>query len=108
MSETRVNADVYSSLTDKDTDAGSEGSKNRGSAEVGSSSRQPDSSSGHLPTLLCSGLECVFPESTRKIFPGACSSFPATVIKKKMTKSHFGKWFKGLRGLFYLTCVFYH
>lgn len=87
---------MYSSLTDKDTDAGSMGSKNRGSAEVGNSRRQPDSSSGHLPTLLCSGLECVFPESTRKIFPGACSSFPATVIKKKMTKSHFGK--KGFKG----------
>lgn len=43
----------------------------------------PILNSGHLPTLLCSGLECVFPESTLKIFPGACSSFPVTVIKKK-------------------------
>lgn len=74
---------MYSSLTDKDTDAGSKGIKNRVSAEVGNSSRHPDSYSGHLPTFLCSGLECVFPESTRKILPGVCSSLPVTVIKKK-------------------------
>lgn len=74
------------------------------SAEVGNSSRHPDSYSGHLPTLLCSELEYMFPESTLKIFPGTCSSLPVTVIQKKVDKSNLGKkGLKGLKGLFYLT-----
>lgn len=96
---------MYSSLTDKDTDAGSENVRDQVSAEFGNSTRHPDSYSGHLPTLLCNDLEYMFPESTLKIFPGACSSLPVTVIKKKkkLSKSSFGK--KGFRG-FILSYVF--
>lgn len=99
---------MYSSLTDKDTDAGSENVRDQVSAEFGNSTRHPDSYSGHLPTLLCNDLEYMFPESTLKIFPGACSSLPVTVIKKKKScqKATLGR--KGLGVLFYLMCLFYH